>query len=552
MIDILTRSPPSTETTCHAKGSSFWAKARSDAEIEGLGQPGPILAVDRAQTFEHTRATRKRALRDTMKPRTKLALAAWIVAASLPAGPARAQQFTFKAYDGTTDENLTDVDLGRFFNMARCLCDAATKSPPWSFYLAISSPGDNGRYEDQEVYFLVGDNCDSDVSRPNCHEFDSINYTDFNREQKLYIPVNWIVDPQQGTCPSTRDTSTLFLFMTPEKNSSVATYAIDFDTKSPDPPTVTDAEGGEGSVTVRWERPDSNDEDIQYFDVLCEIDGAPPEVASADLADWTSTEAICGKRLTPSELPPPSGEPSLDAGSGGQDGGLDGGPGDGEGLDAAPPGAAPVDAHMADASTTTTCTGGLVAGDWPQACYVCATAAATASELRVSGLPNGVEVRVAVVAVDNNGNPSLLSNVETATPLPTTDFAEHYVASGGKGKGGFCFVATVAYGSYDHPHVRVLRQWRDQVLLHSRVGRAFVRWYYANGRALARPFVGRPWARALLRLLLLPLVLLAWLWVRLGGMVLLFLGTVVLGAGLRWRRSRRGRRSRRAHRGGRE
>ncbi len=482
-----------------------------------------------------------------MKHWKKLFLAGLAGAAWLLASPAWAQQFTFKAYDGTKDENLTDVDLGRFFNMARCLCDAERESPPWSFYLAISSPGDNGRYEDTEVYFLLGDNCDSDVSRPNCHEFDSINYTDFNREQKLYLPVNWIVDPQEGTCPSTRDTSTLYLFMTPEKDSAVATYPIDFDTKSPDPPTVVSAEGGEGSVTVRWERPDSNDEDIQYFDVLCEIDGAPPDIASADLADWTSTEAICGKRITPSELPTPNGEPSPDAGLGGDETVWDAALPDGPTLDAGQDVGtvdAGLDVSAADTATPSTCTGGLVAGEWPRACYVCGTAAATASELRISGLPNGVEVRVAVVAVDNNGNPSLLSNVETATPLPTTDFAEHYVAAGGKGKGGFCFVATVAYGSYDHPHVRVLRRWRDEVLLQTRLGRAFVRWYYAHGRDLARPFAGRPWARGLLRVLLLPLVLLAWLWLRLGGMVLFFLGLVSLGAGWRWWRERRhGRRA---------
>ncbi|MDG5816260.1 VRR-NUC domain-containing protein [Chitinispirillales bacterium ANBcel5] len=48
-----------------------------------------------------------------------------------------------------------------------------------------------------------------------------------------------------------------------------------------------------------------------------------------------------------------------------------------------------------------------------------------------------------------------------------------------------CFVATVVYGSYECEQVVQLRQFRDQVLLRSFLGRAFVRVYYSRGPALA-------------------------------------------------------------------
>ena len=46
---------------------------------------------------------------------------------------------------------------------------------------------------------------------------------------------------------------------------------------------------------------------------------------------------------------------------------------------------------------------------------------------------------------------------------------------------GACFIATAVYGDYDHPQVRVLRRFRDEVLLKSAAGRRFVRWYYRVG-----------------------------------------------------------------------
>lgn len=41
-----------------------------------------------------------------------------------------------------------------------------------------------------------------------------------------------------------------------------------------------------------------------------------------------------------------------------------------------------------------------------------------------------------------------------------------------------CYVATMAYGSYDHPQVLVLRQFRDNVLSQSWYGRLFIKVYY--------------------------------------------------------------------------
>jgi hypothetical protein len=53
------------------------------------------------------------------------------------------------------------------------------------------------------------------------------------------------------------------------------------------------------------------------------------------------------------------------------------------------------------------------------------------------------------------------------------------------GGGGGCFIATAAYGSYLDPHVMVLRHFRDNVLLKSELGTAFVRFYYRTSPPVA-------------------------------------------------------------------
>lgn len=77
---------------------------------------------------------------------------------------------------------------------------------------------------------------------------------------------------------------------------------------------------------------------------------------------------------------------------------------------------------------------------------------------------------------------------------------------GGGGGGGGCFIATAAFGSPLESHVRELQRFRDTVLLNSRVGTAFVRWYYTCSPPLAEFISRHDVLRRLIRWLLVPLV----------------------------------------------
>jgi PKD repeat protein len=71
---------------------------------------------------------------------------------------------------------------------------------------------------------------------------------------------------------------------------------------------------------------------------------------------------------------------------------------------------------------------------------------------------------------------------------------------------GRCFIATAAYGSYADPHVVVLRDFRDSVLLKNRAGRAFVSLYYKLSPPAAEFISERPALRRITRAALMPLI----------------------------------------------
>lgn len=74
------------------------------------------------------------------------------------------------------------------------------------------------------------------------------------------------------------------------------------------------------------------------------------------------------------------------------------------------------------------------------------------------------------------------------------------------GGGGACFIATAAYGSYLDPHVVILRNFRDQVLLTNPMGRVLVDVYYMYSPSLADFIREHESIRTVTRWILTPVV----------------------------------------------
>lgn len=101
-----------------------------------------------------------------------------------------------------------------------------------------------------------------------------------------------------------------------------------------------------------------------------------------------------------------------------------------------------------------------------------------------------------VSAVDINGYESARSASVTVT------FSSGAVSGGGGG----CFIATAAFGSYEAPYVRILREFRDSYLLTNGTGKAFVRFYYKVSPPVADFIRESEGLKAMVRVMLLPLI----------------------------------------------
>jgi alpha-tubulin suppressor-like RCC1 family protein len=94
-----------------------------------------------------------------------------------------------------------------------------------------------------------------------------------------------------------------------------------------------------------------------------------------------------------------------------------------------------------------------------------------------------------------------------------------------------CFIATAAFGSYFHPYVSILRSFRDTFLIPNSIGRSFVAWYYRVSPAVADEIRHNKFMKTGVRILLLPLVGLSYLFLKIGLikgiLILLVIGAMV-------------------------
>ncbi len=132
----------------------------------------------------------------------------------------------------------------------------------------------------------------------------------------------------------------------------------------------------------------------------------------------------------------------------------------------------------------------------------------TGDSHRIGGLTNGVMYEIRARTIDAAGNYSFdWSDPVYGTPQMVDDFWETYKRNGGDEKGGFCFIATAAYGAYDHQDVVRLRAFRDMYLAKTDAGRKFIELYYRYSPPAAKVIEENGFLRWLARVFLFPIVL---------------------------------------------
>lgn len=62
-----------------------------------------------------------------------------------------------------------------------------------------------------------------------------------------------------------------------------------------------------------------------------------------------------------------------------------------------------------------------------------------------------------------------------------------------------CYIATLVYSDYDHPNVKILRKFRDDKLLHTRLGKILVEFYYQFSPRLVKRLKGKYFIQRIIR-----------------------------------------------------
>lgn len=120
----------------------------------------------------------------------------------------------------------------------------------------------------------------------------------------------------------------------------------------------------------------------------------------------------------------------------------------------------------------------------------------------IDGLGNGKDYVFRAATVDIAGNIGLFLNIDSTRQQVQPD------AVVGLFDENSCFIATAAYGSPLEKNVKVLRSFRDQILLKTSVGQLFVKAYYLLSPPLAKWIGQSASRRSVARTVLTPLVLL--------------------------------------------
>lgn len=96
-------------------------------------------------------------------------------------------------------------------------------------------------------------------------------------------------------------------------------------------------------------------------------------------------------------------------------------------------------------------------------------------------------------------NRNSLSSLKTQLANVNTGSSRSTSSSSSSGSSGGCYIATMAYGNYDHPQVMILRQFRDDVLSKSQFGKWFIRTYYFYSPKLVEKLKNKKTINTLIR-----------------------------------------------------
>ncbi len=405
--------------------------------------------------------------------------------------PSTALGLTMKLTAASGDAPFSEDDNVGRFNRQDCLDrDDAT------FTFSVS---DDDRETDRDLVIYAGSACDSTPDGDNCNVIELGGAGD-NKSYTISELFDFEFDSDEDCTGEGSEEVWVSRVEDWDDRSESTTYldsariTIKWRMDAPDTPTGIEASAGEKKVVVKWDTEkddsDENDDnktssdddenDIDYIIIWYrEGDAGGAGDGDTDADSDADTDADSDTNMLDTD--------TIDTEAGPRDAGV-------MNTDI------PLEPRWVLRSTNTECpSGGFSQGQTYRTDDYHHEKKENTAEGKhtVDGLENGVSYKFAVVAEDYFGNYSEISAVTCATPQETDDFFEEYSSAGGKG-GKFCFIATAAFGSYDHPTVRILRGFRDEFLEPMPGGRHLIHTYYRFGPAAAQVVEQSPALKATL------------------------------------------------------
>lgn len=119
-----------------------------------------------------------------------------------------------------------------------------------------------------------------------------------------------------------------------------------------------------------------------------------------------------------------------------------------------------------------------------------------ASAMEIMNLMSGMDM-VYELRSRFNQNKTTISGIQSSINQITNSYSRTRTTSSSG-----CYIATMAYGHYDHPQVLVLRKYRDSVLSKSSIGIEFIKFYYKYSPILVTKLKDKPYVNKIIRSLL--------------------------------------------------
>jgi hypothetical protein len=471
--------------------------------------------------------------------------------------------------------------LLKYFNMAHCECSQATHNDPAPTNKVTGEAFYEGEIDPElqlipgtgtfslPVDFWTGTQCDNDVLRDqNCilvsqiADLNSLSTTGYR--QQIPVQLYDLMQPQRdavtGVRPGCQPVSgsdplwALARTMGTQMYDYSKTTTYNVDTWAPCAPTEFTVSAAENAIELKWTPSTTNVSDIAYYQALCAEVPDPtnpnldkPAFASPKFSPRYQTSLeLCGIADQTAILnhvqigPDGKGTANIACNGTGSSNPIDAGVDasaltfagsdaaidapDDAGIDAPPD--ADVDADMGPDAGTAGVSDSVFAGLDPA--FICGQAtSSSAASMRIEGLTNGKQYKVALLVMDRSFNARAVFFDTLITPHAVTDFWEDLHSNGSHVDGGFCLIAET-YGD-DNPLTNLLRRFRDDTLGGSGFGRALTGAYYATIGKLGANVHGHVALRIISGILLVPLVVIALLWhfLTLPGLLLLVLAAVL-------------------------